>query len=90
MGLDPLPTFTPPINRCRARRMRAKTYPLAIISPPQRHLLNSTFANLPLFLDAEEPHLDIHPDDAAPRQIAEGDWVRIFKTTVARSGPGRG
>ena len=79
MGLDPLPTFTPPIESVQSAPERAKTYPLAIISPPQRHLLNSTFANLPLFLDAEkEPHLDIHPDDAAPRGIAEGDWVRIF------------
>ena len=79
MGLDPLPTFTPPVESVQSAPERAKTYPLAIISPPQRHLLNSSFANLPLFLDSEkEPHLDIHPDDAAPRGIAEGNWVRIF------------
>ena len=79
MGLDPLPTFTPPVESVQSAPDRARTYPLAIISPPQRHLLNSTFANLPLFLDAEkEPHLDIHPDDAGPRGIREGDWVRIF------------
>ncbi len=79
MGLDPLPTFTPPIESAYSAPERAKTYPLAVISPPQRHLLNSTFANLPLFLDAEkEPHLDIHPADASPRGIAEGDWVTIF------------
>ena len=79
MGLDPLPTFTPPVESVQSAPERAKTYPLAIISPPQRHLLNSSFANLPLFLDSEkEPHLDIHPDDAAPRGIVEGNWVRIF------------
>ena len=79
MGLDPLPTFTPPIESVQSAPERAKTYPLAIISPPQRHLLNSSFANLPLFLDSEkEPHLDIHPEDAAPRGITTGDWVRIF------------
>jgi len=79
MGLDPLPTFTPPVESVQSAPERAKTYPLAIISPPQRHLLNSSFANLPLFLDAEkEPHLDIHPDDAAPRAISDGDWLRIF------------
>jgi anaerobic selenocysteine-containing dehydrogenase len=34
---------------------------------------------LPTFLKAEkEPHLDIHPDDASPRNIVEGDRVRIF------------
>ncbi len=79
MGLDPLPTYTPPVESVQSAPERAKTYPLAIISPPQRHLLNSSFANLPLFLDAEkEPHLDIHPDDAAPRGITEGAWLRVF------------
>jgi anaerobic selenocysteine-containing dehydrogenase len=79
MGLDPLPTFTPPVESVQSAPERAKTYPLAIISPPQRHLLNSSFANLPLFLDSEkEPHLDIHPEDAAPRGIHEGDWLRVF------------
>ncbi|MBL8136241.1 MAG: molybdopterin-dependent oxidoreductase, partial [Acidobacteria bacterium] len=79
MGLDPLPTFTPPIESVQSDPARAKTYPLAIISPPQRHLLNSTFANLPLFLDAEkEPHVDIHPDDAAPRGITDGAWLKVF------------
>jgi anaerobic selenocysteine-containing dehydrogenase len=79
MGLDPLPTFTPPIESVQSAPARARTYPLAIVSPPQRHLLNSSFANLPLFLESEkEPHLDIHPDDAAPRGIRDGDWVRIF------------
>lgn len=79
MGLDPLPTYTPPVESAQSAPERAKTYPLAIISPPQRHLLNSSFANLPLFLDAEkEPHLDIHPEDAAPRGITEGAWLRVF------------
>jgi anaerobic selenocysteine-containing dehydrogenase len=79
MGLDPLPTFTPPVESVQSAPERARQFPLAIISPPQRHLLNSTFANLPLFLDAEnEPHLDIHPEDAAPRNIREGDWLRIY------------
>ena len=79
MGLDPLPTFTPPVESVQSAPERAKTYPLAIISPPQRHLLNSSFANLPLFLDSEkEPHLDINPGDAAPRGIKDGDWLRIY------------
>jgi anaerobic selenocysteine-containing dehydrogenase len=50
-----------------------------MISPPARNALNSSFANLPTFLDSEkEPHLDIHPDDAAARAIANGDKVRVF------------
>jgi anaerobic selenocysteine-containing dehydrogenase len=79
IGLDPLPAFTPPVEFARTAPARAKQFPLAFISPPQRNCLNSSFANLPLFLDSEkEPHLDIHPTDASARGIAEGDWVRIY------------
>ncbi len=45
----------------------------------QRHLLNSSFrqpAAVPR--QEKEPHLDIHPEDAAPRGIKAGDRVRIF------------
>jgi anaerobic selenocysteine-containing dehydrogenase len=42
------------------------------------HFLNSTYANLPRHLAAEgEPMLELHPDDAAPRGIADGDLVRV-------------
>jgi anaerobic selenocysteine-containing dehydrogenase len=57
----------------------AGNYPLAMISPPARHFLNSTFANLPFALALDrEPKLDIHPDDAAARGIAAGDMVKVF------------
>ena len=53
--------------------------PLAFLSPPARHFLNSTFANVARFREFEsEPHLDLHPQDAAARGIADGDLVRVF------------
>jgi anaerobic selenocysteine-containing dehydrogenase len=79
LGLDPLPEFIAPYESCQSAPELARKYPLALISPPQRHALNSSFVNMPLFLDSEkEPHLDIHRDDAAARSIADGDMVRIF------------
>ena len=52
--------------------------PLVCISPPAHSFLNTTFANVPRFLQREaEPLLHIHPDDAAPRGIAAGDCVRV-------------
>jgi len=79
LGLDPLPTFTPPVEFARTDPERAARYPLAFISPPQRNCLNSSFANLPLFLESEkEPRVEIHPDDAVARGIADGDRVRIY------------
>ena len=44
-----------------------------------RNFLNSSFANLPRFRDAEgEPSLELHSEDAATRGIADGDAVRVF------------
>ena len=79
MGLDPLPTYTPPRENVHSSPELARRYPLAFISPPCRNFLNSSFANLPFALASEkEPRLDIHPDDARARGIAGGDRVRVF------------
>lgn len=78
-GFDPLPTYMPPYESVASNPMLAKKYPLAMMSPPARNFLNSTFVNVTSLRATEgEPHLDIHPDDAAGRQIADGDTVRIF------------
>jgi anaerobic selenocysteine-containing dehydrogenase len=56
----------------------ARRYPLAMISPPARNFLNSTFVNVKSLRDIEgEPLLEIHPDDAAARGIADGALVRV-------------
>ena len=76
-GIDPLPFYNPPAEV--ADEALAKRYPLAFLSPPARHFLNSSFANLPRFREFErEPHLDMHPDDARARGIRDGDHVRIY------------
>jgi anaerobic selenocysteine-containing dehydrogenase len=78
-GLDPLPTYIPPRESAQTAPELAKKYPLAIISPPAHNFLNSSFANLPTFVKAEkEPFLEIHPSDAAARDIKDGDRVRVF------------
>ena len=57
----------------------AKRYPLAMISPPARHFLNSSFVNVTSLRAFEgEPWLDIHPDDARARGLADGIYVRVF------------
>jgi anaerobic selenocysteine-containing dehydrogenase len=76
-GIDPLPFYNPPAEV--ANEALAERYPLAFLSPPARHFLNSTFANLARFREFErEPHLDLHPQDAAARGIRDGDRVRVF------------
>ena len=57
----------------------SERYPLAMISPPARNFLNSTFVNLRSLRDIEgEPMLEIHELDAAARGIASGAIVRVF------------
>jgi anaerobic selenocysteine-containing dehydrogenase len=57
----------------------AARYPLSMISPPARNFLNSSFVNVESLRSTEgEPHLDIHPADAHPREITDGAMVRIF------------
>jgi anaerobic selenocysteine-containing dehydrogenase len=76
-GIDPLPFYNPPAEVADERL--AERYPLAFLSPPARHFLNSTFANLARFREFErEPRLDMHPEDAAARGIRDGDRVRVF------------
>jgi len=79
LGLDPLPCYTPPRENVHSAPELAQRYPLAFISPPCRNFLNSSFANLPFARASEkEPRLDIHPDDARARGIANGERVRVF------------
>ena len=74
-GQDPLPDYLPNYEAPTG----AGPYPLAMISPPARNFLNSTFVNVKSLRDIEgEPILEIHADDAAVRQLKSGDVVRVF------------
>ena len=77
LGLDPLPDYIAPQEDTRSAA--AARHPLAMISPPARHFLNSTFVNVQSLRASEgEPWLDIHPDDAAKRGVIGGHYVRVF------------
>ena len=74
-GLDPLPDYVPN----REAPGHSPQYPLAMISPPARNFLNSSFVNVQSLRDIEgRPLLEIHPQDAAARGIADGSVVRVF------------
>jgi anaerobic selenocysteine-containing dehydrogenase len=79
-GRDPLPHYVPPREGPVSNPALAKRYPLAFISPPAHHFLNSTFAGQPLFVRREggQPALTIHPEDARDRGIGDGQMVRTF------------
>ena len=74
-GLDPLPNHLPNFETVGSNA----EFPLAMISPPARNFLNSSFVNVKSLRDIEgEPLLEIHADDAAARGIESGQVVRVF------------
>ncbi|MEF7614990.1 molybdopterin oxidoreductase family protein [Aquincola sp. MAHUQ-54] len=71
--------YVPNYESAESSPALAERYPLAMISPPARHFLNSTFVNVKSLRGIEgEPLVEIHPDDAAPRGIESGTLVRVF------------
>jgi anaerobic selenocysteine-containing dehydrogenase len=74
-----VPDFVENYESARSTPELAKRFPLAMISPPARNFLNSSFVNVASLRAIEgEPILEISTADAAPRGIASGDRVRIF------------
>jgi anaerobic selenocysteine-containing dehydrogenase len=74
-----VPTHLPNHESAESDPALAARYPLAMISPPARHFLNSTFVNVASLRGIEgSPRLEIHPDDARARGIADGDAVEAF------------
>jgi len=72
-----LPDYIAP--REDTRSAAAIRHPLAMISPPARNFLNSSFVNVQSLRATEgEPWLDIHPDDAEQRGVIAGNYVRVF------------
>jgi anaerobic selenocysteine-containing dehydrogenase len=53
-------------------------HPFRLATSPARGFLNSTFTETPTSLSVEQrPEVMIHPDDAAPLDIATGDMVTL-------------
>ncbi|HQR07487.1 MAG TPA: molybdopterin-dependent oxidoreductase [Gemmatales bacterium] len=78
MGIDPLPTYTPPAEDPLTRPEMAQRFPLQMVSPPQPSFLNSSFVNVQsLRRDEGEPTVIMNTLDAAARQIQTGNWVEV-------------
>ncbi len=73
-GMDGLPDHLPNYEASGDSTL----FPLAMISPPARNFLNSTFVNVKSLRDIEaEPVLEMHAQDAAQRGITSGAVVRV-------------
>ncbi|HLA78897.1 MAG TPA: molybdopterin dinucleotide binding domain-containing protein, partial [Vicinamibacteria bacterium] len=78
-GVDPVAGYVPPREGPTSNPELARRFPLAFISPPAHHFLNSSFSAQPTFVRREkEPRLVIHPQDAKSRAIRDGALVRTW------------
>ncbi len=94
LGMDGLPNHLPNYEAAGS----CASYPLAMISPPARNFLNSTFVNVQSLRDIEgEPILEMNQQDAVARVLSSGAIVRVFNqrgeyrcrmTISARARPG--
>ena len=81
MGLDPLPGWQDKVDSGgQDGAMLNGRFPtneaLTLLSAAAHHFVTSTFANQEALVAREgEPFVEIHPDDAAQRGIADGDMV---------------
>jgi anaerobic selenocysteine-containing dehydrogenase len=74
-----VPDHVPNYESVQSSPQLARDYPLAMISPPARNFLNSTFVNVKSLRDIEaEPLVEMHADDAAARGLQGGEMVRVF------------
>lgn len=68
--------YTPPAES-RLGTAAAARYPLELVSSKNDESLNSTFGHRG-WVDEQTALLEVHPDDAAPRGIANGDTVAVY------------
>ena len=78
IGQEPLPAYVEPAASPVSRPDLARDYPLVLTSAKVTSFCHSQFRGVAaLRRKAPDPLLEIHPDTAAARGIAEGDWLKI-------------
>jgi len=78
VGQPPVPTFTEPGLSTRSRPDLADGYPLVLTCAKALHFCETQHRQVAsLRRHAPDPEVELHPDTAAARGIAEGDWVEI-------------
>ena len=77
-GYPPLPDYEDPLVSHAAQPDLAARYPLLLTCTKDTLYCESQHRGLPsLRRRAPEPQVDLHPEAAAARDIAAGDWVSI-------------
>jgi anaerobic selenocysteine-containing dehydrogenase len=79
--LTPAPVFHPNTESRAGASARSGEYPLEFLPRKADNYMNSTFANIPRHQRMESRAtglIEMHPADAAPRNLTSGDPVEVF------------
>ena len=77
-GQAPLPDYVEPAIGPYSRPDLAADFPLVLTSAKSLHYCHSQHRGLPSLRKREpDPLIEMHPDAAAARRIADGDWIRL-------------
>jgi anaerobic selenocysteine-containing dehydrogenase len=77
-SLDPLPDYEPPAEFAGRDAEGTDDGRLVLISGASHHFVSSSMGNQPSLIAREgTPYIELHPDDAAARGIAQGDEVEV-------------
>ncbi len=73
---EQVPTYRPPYDDGEQDPER---YPLRLLSPHSKWRIHATYANSPWMAEITggKPHVLLHPDDAAERDIGDGDRIEV-------------
>jgi len=78
LGQDPLPTYVPEIEGQEDWARREK-FPLQVLSNAAHYFIGDSFQSVErLQAMQSRPTLELNPDDARSRGIADGDLCRLF------------
>lgn len=78
VGQPAVPTFVEPQLSPRSRPDLAPAYPLVLTCAKALQFCETQFRQVAsLRRHAPEPEVELHPDAASARGVAEGDWVQI-------------
>ncbi|KKK84901.1 hypothetical protein LCGC14_2778700, partial [marine sediment metagenome] len=78
-GAEPMVNYFPPEESVEKTPDLAQRYPLALVNAKIRTKVHSTFALMPWLAEIyPEGWVDINVDDAASRDVKDGETVEVF------------
>lgn len=78
IGQPPIPTFTEPALSPRSRPDLAERFPLVLTCAKSLYFCETQHRQVAfLRRHSQDPEVEMHPNAARARSIAEGDWVEI-------------